>query len=127
MYNQFGSKFNDVELAPGFRATGIRINLTYVNVPLVAKYNIISTDKNSVFVKAGLLPGVVVAKELRGSLNGRTGSKSSIPDLKQYDLPFTLGGGARIPFQKEYGLMLEAAYIRSIFDTFGDSNAKNVV
>lgn len=125
MYNQFGSKFGDEAIAPGVSIRGIRINLTYLNVPLIAKYNIVSTDQNSVYIKAGILPGVVVAKEIRGSLNGFTLSQSAIPELKQYDVPFTLGGGMRIPFQKEYGLTVDAAYVRSIFDTVGNTNAKN--
>ena len=125
LYNQFGSKVGDIELENGSRARGVRFNLTYLNFAAIAKYNIVSTNQNSVFVKAGLLPGVIVAKELRGNVDGVTFSRSGVPELKQYDLPFILGGGARIPFQKEYGLMLEAAWVRSIFDTFGNSNAKN--
>lgn len=125
LYNQFGTKVDDVQVTNGVRARGLRINLTYLNIAAIAKYNIVSTDQNSVFVKAGVIPGVIVAKEFRGSAEGITFSRSGVPDLKQYDLPFIIGGGARIPFQKEYGLMLEAAYVRSIFDTFGNSNAKN--
>ena len=124
MYNQFGSKVGDIE-GEGARLTGVRFNITYLNVAAIAKYNLIATKDNSVFVKAGLLPGVVVAKELRGSVGGTTISRSAVPELKAYDLPFVLGGGVRIPFQKEYGLILDAAWVRSIFDTFGNTNAKN--
>ena len=126
LYNQMGAKLSDYN-APngGGRLTGVRMNLTYLNVPAFVKFNFLRAQDNTFFVKAGLMPGVIVGKEFRASANGQTVSKMAIDDLKQYDVPALVGVGARIPFQKEYALMLDASWMRSLMTISGKENTYN--
>ncbi len=125
LYNQFGARAGNLPDGNPANITGIRLNISYLSVPVLAKYNFLSMDGNTFFAKAGVMPGVVVGKELRASINGNSIADSHISDVKAYDLPVVLGLGGRIPFEKDYAMMLDASWVRSTMTISGNQNIYN--
>lgn len=122
--NQFGTKIQDVPVDGGLDVTGVRLNLTYLNVPAIAKLNVLESGNNTFFVKGGLMPGILIQKEIKAAFAGQTLSGEHF-EIKTIDLPAVVGLGARIPFQKEYALMLDATYVHSMFSLTGKNNTYN--
>ena len=126
LYNQFGAKAGNLPNEDRYKdITGLRMNISYLSVPLLAKYNFLAVDGNTFFAKGGIMPGVVVGKELRGSVSGNSLSSSHISDVKAYDIPVVLGLGGRIPFEKVYAMMLDASWVRSAMTIHGNQNVYN--
>lgn len=126
LYNQFGAKAGNLPNEDRYKdITGLRYNISYLSIPMLAKYNFLSVDGNTFFAKGGIMPGVVVGKELRGTVSGNGLNSSHISDIKAYDLPVVLGLGGRIPFEKDYAMMLDASWLRSAMTIHGNQNVYN--
>lgn len=109
----------------GRKITDARINLSYVNIPVIGKYNFSGSQSKTLFIKAGLMPGYLFHKEVTYKENDNKKSTKNISGIKNFDLPAVVGLGAAFPLQNGYGLVFDLSWIRSLQSIANDGNAYN--
>ncbi len=114
LYNQFGGKVS----ALGQSAS---INLSYLSVPLLAKFNVNGSAEQSFFLRMGVMPGFLVSK------TAKAGGQSETIDegLKSFDIPMVIGLGAAIPTNSDMSISIGADYIRGLTSVASEGEIRN--
>lgn len=120
-----GTGISDDKSDPSFQLTDARMNLTYLNVPVIGKFNFSGSQSRTFFVKAGLMPGFLVYKEFTYKVNDEKKSSKNISGIKNFDLPVVVGLGGAFPLQNGYGLVFDLSWIRSLQTIANEGNAYN--
>lgn len=108
------------------------LNLGYLGVPVVGKFYLSGQDGSSFFAKTGLIPAVLVDKQM-STYNPWTNTTvtTSNPPIKPFDLSFTIGLGGKLQMTKRASLLLELDHQRSLFNIYnnGDTgyNSANLI
>jgi hypothetical protein len=100
LYNQLGGKSGDTQ-----------INLSYVGVPLLAKWN--TTGRvEGVYLKGGVLPQILVSQNVKTqnepTISGNDVGASSV------DFGLLFGVGGTIPLSPQTALVLDVSYLRGL-------------
>lgn len=114
LYNQMGGKFSD----GGFSA---KVNLDYLSVPAFAKLNFMGNPDRTAFLKAGLMPSILLSQTAKLSNGSRTSSTNDV-GAKSMDLPMVVGLGGAIPISLQNSLILQADYVRSLISINKESS-----
>lgn len=123
LYNQFGGKGTETVNGTDLN---IKVNLSYLSVPALAKFNFSGDPESTFFIKAGLMPGLLVSKQGTVSAGGQSVSTSDV-SVNSFDLPAVAGLGGAIPISPTTSFIIEASYIRSLLNisSSGSGNARN--
>ena len=106
LYNQFGGK----DTSDGDK---LQLNLDYLSIPLLGKINFMGDPENTVYMKAGLMPGILVSKEMKVTVDGETFKSSNI-GVNSVDVPGVIGLGGTFPVESGNSVGIEANYVRSL-------------
>lgn len=104
-YNQFGGKRT-------FAGGSAETTLSYLSLPLVAKLNLMGNPEETVYLKAGVMPGTALTRSKR--ITGLYYSWSAEDEFKTTDIPAVVGVGGAIPMSSQGSLVLDLTFIRSL-------------
>lgn len=105
MYQQMGTKFKDVG---GLDLSDLKINLEYINVPVVAKFYV----AKGLSLNVGLQAGFLTKAKIKDS--------SDEADIKEAVEKFELSAPVGIAYELPMGLTFEAVCNYGITDVFKD-------
>lgn len=118
MVNKFGGKGstagNSTDLA-----------ITYLGIPVMAKINLTGNATKTVYIKAGLVPSLVVQKELKFNVDGFSGTTSNVK-MQNFDMPVVIGVGGAIPVSDNAALIVGIDYMQSTGNIAADTSRSQV-
>lgn len=118
LYNQFGAKIKQDEVT-------IKLKFDYISIPVALKLNLFGDVENTVFLKAGVMPGFAQAKKFKAEFRGRE-IEQDVRGIKDFDLPAIAGMGGAISVAQNASLIIEASYIHSLQSIAKDDTNSDV-
>jgi hypothetical protein len=118
LYKQSGAKapFDYLQNGGGVATTDLHVDLAYLGIPLLGKYYFSGQQSDSLYLKGGLIPSLVVAKSISLEMNGQSFSESGF-EMNGFDLAATIGLGGRFNVNPASDLLIEVSYARSFTQT----------
>ena len=89
------------------------LKLNYITIPVLAKVNIMGSTRRTVYIKAGLMPGFLVSKEIETKTFGLSRTTSNF-SAGTFDLPAIVGVGGAIPVYSKGSIIVELNYSKSL-------------
>jgi hypothetical protein len=120
LFNQFGGKGTDSDNS----GANYTVTIDYLNIPLLAKFNVMGNPLETFFFKIGLMPGFVLSKDASETLNGVSISGEA-SGVKSFDLPLLAGIGGTIPIAPNVSINLEGNFIYSLTSVTSSGTIRN--
>jgi hypothetical protein len=89
------------------------LTMNYLSVPALLKLNFSGNPTNSAYLKAGLMPSILVSKKATAKIGSASASSDDLDGLNSFDLPAVAGFGVALPLSTSV-LQIEASYVRSL-------------
>ncbi|MDZ4678541.1 MAG: outer membrane beta-barrel protein [Oligoflexia bacterium] len=104
LYRQLGATVSSTQ-------GSTNVNLRYLSIPVSAKYYFDAYASTTTYIKAGLVPSVLVASNIDYPVD-----RLDVPDInaRPFELSGVLGVGGKFMISPSFDLFVEADYIRGL-------------